>query len=373
MSTVQEMVQRAVAASAATPERRHLRLELLTLSDLAHMAPVTPLVEGMLYRDTLAQLAGAPGSYKSFIALGVACAIAAGERQWEGHRIPVGGPVVYVAPEGASGLRVRIFAWCESNDVAPERLESNLRILEVPIQLGDAMDVSDACDIARELSAVLLVLDTRARCTVGLSENDATDQGRAIAAAELIQRAAGCTVLGIHHSGRSGDHGRGSNAWDGALWSDLRLEGGDLRAKMRCAKHKDVPDGCEHHYRLLPRVVSEAAMPRWLDSKGSPVGDVDYLNARSTLVAVQNGNLDVPVDGTRTTRAVLDIIRTSAGAEGLTRAQLVPLAEEKNVSRSATYTAVNVLVSGGALVNIGRGQAHKYVLAGAPEADPQAA
>ncbi len=115
--------------------------------------------------------------------------------------------------------------------------------------------------MARELAALLLILDTQARCTLALEENSATEQGRAIQHAEEIQRASGATVLAVHHSGRSGDHGRGSTAWDGAVWSDLRMTGEDLRAKLTCAKHKDIPDGCEHHFRLVPHTVSAQAMP----------------------------------------------------------------------------------------------------------------
>ncbi len=161
------------------PKRKHLRDRLLSLEELGDLPPVRPLVDGLLYRNTLVQVAGQPGSYKTFITAGMACAVAAG-RSWEGHRVPQGGPVVYVAPEGASGLRARVLAWCESNQVDPAELRGRLHFLAEPVQLGNAVDVSEACDVARELSAVLLVLDTRARCTLGLSENDATEQGRAI-------------------------------------------------------------------------------------------------------------------------------------------------------------------------------------------------
>ena len=80
------------------PERPHripLRKRLLRLSDLATLPAVEPLVDGIIYRDTLAQLAGAPGSYKSFATVGLSVAVAAGEN-WEGHRVPRAGKVVYV-------------------------------------------------------------------------------------------------------------------------------------------------------------------------------------------------------------------------------------------------------------------------------------
>lgn len=351
-------------AGQEQPARRHLRDRLLTLDALASLPPVRPLVEGLLYRDTLAQLAGPPGSYKSFVSVGVACAVAAGV-PWEGHRVPRAGHVVYVAPEGSNGLRARVLAWCESNRVAVEKVARHLHVLREPLGLGEASDVSEAVEVAAELGALLLVLDTRARCTLGLEENSATEQGIAIAAAERIQRASGGTVLGVHHSGRTGDAGRGSNAWDGAVWSDLRIKGAELRCVVHCEKHKDVPDGCEHHFRLLPHLVSREAMPRWTDEDGQPVSDEEWERGRSTLVAVQTGHLDQPDDDSASNLKVLDIALTSAGTEGLTRAQLVTLAVEAGIGRSTAYGAVPALVKRGALRNVGTESKPKYVPTGA--------
>lgn len=336
----------------------HMRDRLLSLDGLGSLPPVRPLVDGLLYRNTLAQIAGPPGSYKSFVAVGMACAVATG-RNWEGHRVPEAGPVVYVAAEGASGLRTRVLAWCESNGVDPAELDGRLYFLAEPVQLGNTADVSQACDVARELSALLLVLDTRARCTLGLSENDATEQGRAIHHAEAIQKAAGTTVLGVHHTGRGGDHGRGSNAWDGAVWSDLRLTGEDRRCRIHCEKHKDVPAGCDHDYRLVPHAVSPELLPRLPNEN-----DSEWQSRRSTLVSVQNGIGTNDLDERRSTRVVRDVIGTTAGDEGLTRAQIVQLCEEQKLSRTAVYEAVRVLTATAILRNVGTPHRARYVLAG---------
>ncbi len=365
MTTVdaQAMVRQIIYGAPEQPEaRKHLRDRLLSPRQLGDLPPVKPLIDGLLYRNTLVQIAGQPGSYKSFIAVGMACSVALG-RTWEGYRVPEAGPVIYVAPEGASGLRTRILAWCESNHVDPDELEGRLHILPEPIQLGKVMDVAEACEVARELDAALLVLDTRARCTLGLSENDATEQGVAIDHAEQIQAAAGTTVLGVHHSGRgSGDHGRGSNAWDGAVWSDLRLTAEDRRCRIHCEKHKDVPDGCDHHFRMLEHTVSAGLMPK-LDAET----DEEWERRRSTLVAVQTGHLDDLAGDRPSDRTVLDIIRISAGQDGLTTPVIVGLAEERNVARATTYQAVKALVARGALRDIGSDKRARYVPTGMAE------
>ncbi len=322
--------------------------QLLSLSDLSSLPPVRPLVDGLLYRDTLAQLSGPPGSYKSFLALGMALAVALG-MDWEGHRVPEGGPVVYVAAEGATGLRARVLAWCELTNVEPADLDGRIYFLPVPIQLGNTVDVVQAVDMVRAVGAILLVLDTRARCTLGLEENSATEQGKAVHNAEAIQRAAGCTVFPVHHAGRAGGAGRGSNSWDGAVWSDLRVTGEDLRAQITCAKHKDVPAGCVHHYRMVPHTVSSALMPGCTAEQ------------RSTLISVLAGDQDDLQSTPPSTRAVLDIIRTSDGIEGLTRPAIVALCKDHDISRSPAYAAVKVLVTAGSLRNIGTEDKPRYV------------
>jgi AAA domain len=334
-----------------------LKDQLLSLSDLAKLPPIRPLVDGFLYRDTLAQLSGPPGSYKTFLALSMACSVALG-RAWEGHPVPEAGPVVYVVAEGATGVRARVLAWCELTNVDPADLGGHLHFLPRPIQLGNIMDITQAVDMVHDTGAILLVLDTRARCTLGLEENSATEQGKAVHHSEEIQRAGACTVLAVHHSGRAGGAGRGSNSWDGAVWSDLRVTGEDLEAKIHCEKHKDVPAGCDHHFRMVPHVVSENLMP------GCTVVQ------RSTLVSIPTDPLETFSDARPSGRAVLEIVRKTDTSEGLTRAAIVRLCKEQGLGQSSTYTAIKTLVTGGSLHNIGTDDKPRYV---ATEINPREA
>jgi len=333
---------------AGLARREHLRDRLLSVSDLGRMTGVEPLVDGLLYRDTLAQLSGPPGSYKSFVTLGVSCAVATGQN-WEGHHVPKAGCVVYVAAEGASGLRARILAWCELSGVDPDELEDRLYVLPTPIQLGNVIDVSEAVELVAELGADLLVLDTRARCTIGLEENSATEQGRAISALERVQDAAHCTVLVVHHSPKGGTGGRGSSAWDGQVWTDLRVTGEDMVATIEVAKHKDAVSGTKNHYRLIKHTVSETLMPGCDEEQ------------RKSLVVVRRDPSDNLSEDRPSTRTVLDILRTSAGHEGLTRAEIRDLSAEHGVSKSMAYEAVNALLKKGALRNVGTEKRAKYV------------
>ena len=148
MTTAAAILQEAMAA--APSDGTHLRERLLSVEQLSQLPPVRPLVEGLLFANTCAQLAGQPGSAKTFIGVGLACAVASG-RPWCGHAVREAGVVVYAAAEGAAGLPARIFAWCEVNKVDPDALHDRLLIHPGPVQLGNHIDVRQACDVASEL------------------------------------------------------------------------------------------------------------------------------------------------------------------------------------------------------------------------------
>lgn len=325
----------------------HLKDRLRSLDELRNLRPAEPLIEGLLYRNTLAQLAGPPGCYKSFVSIAMSCALASGKSFGE-FAVPNQGTVVYVAAEGASGLAKRVLAWCEAWGVDVGLVQERLVFLDLPLQLGEEDDVEQAVQVVTELDADLLVLDTRARCIVGLEENSATQQGLAIDAADSIRDAAGCTVLGVHHSSRNGKAGRGSNAWDGAVWSDLRMEGGGLQATVHCEKHKDVPAGCEHHFALVPHTVSSELMPNTFEPY------------RSTLV-ISNAPAGLQMMRANSQRVVLNIIWNSAPPEGFTGNQVIELAKPSGVGKSSVYSALNVLVEEGFARNIGTSHRSRYV------------
>lgn len=329
------------------------RTQLLSVSDLANLPAVEPLVHGLLYRNTLAQLSGPPGSYKSFISVNLSCALASGQTHWEGHHIRSREKVIYVAAEGASGLRARILAWCERNKVDAQLLEEWLYILPVPVQLGAIVHVDQAAEMAKDVAAGLLVLDTRARCTLGLEENSATEQGEAVDAADRIRQAAGCTVWGIHHTGRVGSTPRGSTAWDGAVWSDLRLtteEEGTVAIKVE--KHKDAASGATYNYRMMPHTVTEESMPGIDEESRNSLVVFSFCDENSAEIL------------TRVENSVRTVCEKSCGLEGLSRAKIVALSVAAEIAESSAYRAVNTLIERGFLRNIGTDKRRRYITAG---------
>lgn len=210
---------------------------MLGPSELRERPAPSWLIDGLLTLDSASWLIAAPASYKSFVALDWAAHVASG-KPWLGRSV-ASGPVLYVVAEGIAGMGPRIRAWERRNGAMPD----TLRFLPMPVQASRADQWAVLIEACRRLGPVLVVLDTQARITVGIEENDNTAMGHFVEAIEQLRGACGSCVLVVHHLGRNGTHARGASAIDGAQDTELRLtRTDDLHATLRIDKSKNAAD-----------------------------------------------------------------------------------------------------------------------------------
>ncbi|WP_312776116.1 AAA family ATPase [Corynebacterium variabile] len=232
-----------------------LRSQILSLSQLAELPGMEPLIDRTIDRGTVNLLAAAPASGKSFLALDWCACLATG-KPWQGRAVhfPVtedeehqwdyegqGYRILYVAGEGAYGLSQRLNAWKAAwgHDIPDHRLE----ILPAAANLMNDADVAELCSIVQEDHVGLLVIDTLSRSIAGADENSAQDMSKAVKALDHIRASMPGlgTVLVVHHLGKGGQV-RGSSALEGAVDTAYRMEKeGDL-IELSCTKRKDGPD-----------------------------------------------------------------------------------------------------------------------------------
>lgn len=217
-----------IAARAA-----ELRAALLTTDDLDSIPEPEPLIDGVLMRDSLAWVYGAPGSAKSFAALDWAGHVATG-RPWHGRPV-TRGTVLYLAAEGASGVPKRVRAWEAHHGVKMR----GLMLLPQAVQFLTVGEVDALARLVEEIDPVMIVVDTQARVTVGAEENSARDMGRLVAAVDQLREASGACVLTVHHSPRGGENLRGSTALEGAAHTSIRVVKDGPRVSLTCVKQKD--------------------------------------------------------------------------------------------------------------------------------------
>lgn len=170
-----------------------------------------PLIDGFLFRDSLVRTFGAPKSLKSFVTLDMAASVSLGI-EWMGHRTSRT-KVLYIAAEGVRGLAKRRDAWNEAH-------EADMDVIFYPaaVNLGSDSEVYELIAFCRIHEVGYVVIDTQARCTVGVEENDNTEMGLVVAALDSLKDATGACVHLVHHSsGANPQKARGATAWDGAL------------------------------------------------------------------------------------------------------------------------------------------------------------
>src|SRR6185503_17313929 len=159
-----------------------LLAEMLSVEELLTMPNPRPLVAGLLDLDTASWLIGKPGSYKSFVALDLAAHVGTG-KPWHGHDVTQG-EVVYIVAEGVGGTRLRVAAWQRVHGPM-----TGVRFLPRPVQAGDANAWAVLVEACRRVGPALVIIDTQARVTVGMDENDNTEMGGYIERADEIKRA----------------------------------------------------------------------------------------------------------------------------------------------------------------------------------------
>jgi hypothetical protein len=187
-------------------DRREKR-KFLSLKDIRNLPSAEWLVEGLIEEESLVTIYGPPGSCKSFLALSTSLCTAAGI-PWFGRAMKQGA-VIYVAAEGANGMKRRV-----------EAMQADLGVSDdIPFWLVPAtVDFSNKYDVAEfvgDLRALvpsetpirLVVFDTLFCMANGLDINAPAGMGAVVAALGAVKRGLKCTVMPIHHEGKDSSKG----------------------------------------------------------------------------------------------------------------------------------------------------------------------
>jgi len=225
--------------------------------------PVKWLVRGWLQEGSLMMIHGPSGSGKTFLALDWALSIASGKGDWLGSRTATG-RVVYLAGEGHYGLRVRMAAWAQHNNIT----NIDAFISSHGVDLNKPAGWSHVATHLREIGKPpsLIVVDTLHRFLAG-DENSAEDARQMIQACNSLTEHFGCAVLLVHHTGHGNTgRARGSSAWKGALDIEISVASADGSMSVEQKKSKDSP---EHEPITLVHNVIQ--LDGRVDEDGEPV------------------------------------------------------------------------------------------------------
>lgn len=247
----------AGSGDAPVPAGGVAKFAVIPAAEFAAAAPTEWLVKHILPTGEVAVVYGDSGTGKSFLALDLGAAIATGE-PWRGNKVRKG-RVVYVAAEGAGGVRKRFAALAQDKAL-------DLSLLDIGVIAGapSLLKQQDVRDLILAIKAggecALIVIDTLAQVTAGSNENSGEDMGKVLSYCKIIHQKTGALVLLVHHAGK--DTSKGARGWSGlrnAVDTEIEvIRDGDARA-FTIAKQKDGEDGREYSFRLNTVVLGTDA------------------------------------------------------------------------------------------------------------------
>jgi len=249
------------AAQAETQEYFFTRAS----SYLGQPAPLKWIVKGWVPDLGVTMIYGESGGGKTFLALDIACHIAAGI-DWHGHRTKKG-ISVYMAGEGNYGIRQRVASWCKAHNI--DRLD-NLLISNKAIDMDSPTASAQIIKAVRELTtedAVQVTIDTVNNHMSG-NENDAKDTRNMLNAVQIVGRALNSGMTLVHHTGNAieaKNRARGSSAWKASMDSQILVSKKDGLIEVTCTKMKDTEEPQPFFGKLQPVALG------WFDEDGEEI------------------------------------------------------------------------------------------------------
>lgn len=313
--------------------------QYLTRNQLEALPAPSPLVRGVLPRHSYGILRGRDHSLKSFTAVDWACCLATG-KPWQDHDVAQV-PVLYIAGEGAHGIRGRIDAWeyawgrtVDDRMLTVRRTALNLH------QPGPAFD--HLLERLAEHRYGLVIVDTLRRVS-GAADGNGSEMGLVVDNLDRIKQATDDgSVLAIAHTDK-GDHDtRGySGIEDDAdfVWAAKRDQD---YLTLELTKMKDGPDGHRIH-----------------------------LVTQRTLNSLTLSGIDGPaaVSTTENQTRILDALRIMP--DEVTGPDLMSTAGFTTGQKATFYRALKDLIEAGHVSPIKHGRAKYYSLPGLLDEQPE--
>jgi len=302
------------------------------------------VVEDILGTQANAEVYGESGTGKSALATHMALCIASG-RAFFGHGVKQGG-VLYIAAEGAQGLRKRIVAARLAHDLP---CDLPLAVITASVRLTER-DARRIIATARELEektgvrVVLIIFDTLARVMEG-DENSTQDMSAAVRAVDKVREAlTEASTLLVHHAGKDVTKGaRGSSALRAAVDTELCVSGRRNPRTLSVEKQRDIEP-------VPPVTFTLEAEQVGIDKNGAPI----------TAAVVREGR---PVQreasrpkGPNPTQLLVELQRLQVGSDAMltwSRIEAYTVAKAIGIKKSSASLAAINLIDNGCLVEAG--------------------
>lgn len=273
---------------------------------LDQLPPPEWLLPGWLEMNSVAQIFGEPGVGKSFIALDIAARVSRGLGWPTADNTPARPlRVAYVIAEGVLGLAERKRAWETKHGRVGDML-FHPRAIQINGTHKDPLQWEAATEFLSTWGPALIIVDTQARCTLGVEENSPKEMNQVYDKIEQMQRKTGACVLLVHHTSKGGQTARGTNAVKGAVATEIHLRSSYGRIRVKCTKQKDTREPNDVYFELED--IGDSAVPRLTVEVPAELSESVKRNDSKMLVRQYlSEHPDVP----QTTKEICEAIEVS--------------------------------------------------------------
>lgn len=339
-------------------EGREMTAGRFRFADRDGMEAIRPpewLIPDFLPAGGYGLLVGAPGSFKTFIAVDIALSIATGVNfPWSGNWPCVGnaGPVLFCLGEGRPEFKRRVQAW-EKRWWSGKRAQGIVLSDPVPLIAEDLDPFLDGAMAMQPEGYKLVVIDTVGRAMQGVNENAQEHASAFTKMVEKIQRELGATVLALHHTGHDAHRARGSSVFPADADTVVTLErpGKEMMVEMHMSKQKDGAEWDKPKQISLEKVQlgatdSLVAVPCTQPAKVERSRAVE-ANATAATLFVLDGAVTQTLQSNRvkawTTKELAQVIAmrddVEVSSKTLENRQLIELRENSTTVANRCYDA----------------------------------
>lgn len=293
------------------------RFQPMSRADAANIVPPDMLVDGLLFTDTKARIAGPSGTGKTWVVLDMAAHVAAG-MPWQGRAVRKS-RVLYVAGEGAPSFDQRITAWETKHQRA-----ADVDIIPEAVQIA-SQDWEEFAYEVKDQEYGLFIFDTQGSMTIGLEENSNKDANMALARIDALRKLTHACCLLIHHTGHEeAGRARGASAWLGGLDTELILSGSvkdGLHLKPTKQKYVELGKGLRTRLErsgqglvLTPPAGAQSHAAGFFAGPQESEHDARV----AALVTRIDAYYEAGGRASATVRALTQVLRTELGVQGKT-------------------------------------------------------
>ena len=223
------------------------------------------LIEDTIPCNSVGMIFGASGSGKSHIILSMAAMIANGQPWFDKETRQ--GNVLVMAGEGLSGLSRRLRAIEKEHDLDIDQDKLHISNRTIGLDTAQGYKLVEQAINELETPPQIIIIDTLSRHLMESEENSNDDMARFINSLEELRLRYECTIILVHHTGKStGQGARGASALKANIDFSFEVAGENKKCTFSCDKMKDADDAVPaKHFEIKAVDLGQ------VNSKGKPI------------------------------------------------------------------------------------------------------